>query len=108
MYAPREWFAERWDPWPRRELATVREIDLGDIGEDDQGVRVRRHPQALLAEAPLWLHQLHALFLRSTERDLRMVDVEQLAAKAANAWLMMLGAHRRSTTPKPPPGSTDG
>ena len=73
------------------------EIDLGDIGEDREGIRIRRHPQALIAEAPIWLHEVWALFSRSIDRDLRLADVERLNARAVAAWHLMLGASRRRT-----------
>lgn len=97
MYADApEWLAEVYDPWPRDEIARAGEVDLGSLCERADGIRARRHPAALLLEAPPWLLEVWHVFQRAPERDLRAVDVlERLNARAVDAWGLMLGAMRR-------------
>ena len=96
-----DWLAEAYDPWPRPELARVGEVDLGGLGEREDGIRARRHPALLLLEAPDWLAETWHAFARATERDLRPADVlERLCAPAADAWSLMLGASRRRALSK--------
>jgi hypothetical protein len=72
----------------------ARRRDYGSIGEDADGIWVRRHPEVLLLERfPHLVETLDAL--QSGQTQLTAADFEDLAAPAYDAKLTLLDALSR-------------
>lgn len=70
--------AARWDP--RKDFtAPGGEIDLGDIGEDAEGIFVRRHVLVVLHEEPL-VEAWFAAWASCTDRTVRIEHHTSLCA----------------------------
>lgn len=99
LLEPGAQWADRWDP--RDELSEP--IDCGWIGEDREGIWVRRHPEAALAEdEALWAPvDRWRLGVRQVERS----DLETLSAWEMEALIVMHAADQREQTRRMKGGS---
>ncbi len=83
--------APRWD---RREDFAGDPIDLGWIGEDANGIWMRRHPEAILSLDDD-LHEAVTAFAMCSDRELRLDDIDTCSHWWAVAWATQLNAFRR-------------
>jgi hypothetical protein len=84
-------YALRWD---RRVPFRGEAIDLGWIGEDADGVWLRRHPhRALLDDAELCA--IVTAFRLVSDREIRVADYPTRSAWWLTLWTAMLSASRR-------------
>ncbi len=86
--------ARRWDRRP--DFRPGEEADHGWIGEDEEGVWLRRHPESVLAEDP----ELQAVFGQwrfTAQRKIALRDQRECSNWFLTAWsALYAAAHRPS------------
>lgn len=94
------------DRWDRREDFDGDPIDLEVLGEDGEGIWVRRHPEALLVESPdLWGAVDR---WRLGLREISPADMETMSAWEVHALLTMASADAREMRRRLKAGGSDG
>jgi hypothetical protein len=88
----RDHFAARWDK--RADFKPSDRVDLGWIGEDEEGIWTRRHPEAAILDDPAVLAFMTVWFSCS-DREIRPRDVERCSAWFIRAWGIALSAQAR-------------
>ena len=85
---PASTFAARWDKRDDYEA-----IDLGDVGEDANGVFTRVHPDTLLQSEPrlwdAWIEWCHG------QREITAEDYKTKSAYELECKIVLVGAHAR-------------
>lgn len=92
--------AVRWDR--REDFAGELEDELGELGEDTEGVWTKRHPEAVLMEEPE-VAELMAEFWRVSERGITTEHYATRSAWWVTGWGIALAARQRKDFPKPKP-----
>ena len=85
-------FARRWDRRPDFEPDEV--VDLGHIGEDDQGIWLRLHPETLIIQDKQ-LQAVLGAWRFTYERKLTLTEQKNSSNWFLTAWAALSGAANR-------------
>lgn len=83
-------FAARWDPSPSK--APADPIDLGWIGEDADGIWLKRHPEAALLDHPELWDVYHAA---RVQPEMQPGDADRLSAFEFDCKVTFIAAYQR-------------
>lgn len=83
-------FAARWDPSPAK--ASTAPIDLGWIGEDADGIWLKRHPEAALLEHPEIWDVYHTA---RVQPEMAPGDADRLSAFEFDCKVAFISAYQR-------------
>ena len=84
-------YAQRWDQ--RDDFASSNRVDLGDCGEDEQGIFLRQHPMIMLTTEPdLWEPLTEWQY---GIRDMTPTQIDTMSNLEAEARVVLLSADSR-------------
>ena len=71
-----------------------REVDCSYLEETADGIRMKRHPKAMLLDEPdLW--SVVAMWRYGPNPELTLTEIRSLSAFDADCWTVMAAAHSR-------------
>jgi len=87
-----DWFA--WACDPREEWRPGEDESCEWLRETEAGIQCRRHPEAMLRDAP-HLHDVVTKWRSGVQRELTREDYERLTNFEIECWLVLGAAHGR-------------